>query len=102
MPIVSISIILMVALIAGAFGYFQAANRISLAESWLHNHQELHQWHSNIALSRRLMRAMLGKEKVRSPRLLRLLQRRFYLLLMIASASVVWAIGLLIHTVQTA
>ncbi|XXQ68433.1 hypothetical protein ACKLNO_00745 [Neisseriaceae bacterium B1] len=93
-PIIQISLILIIALIATAVLYFQAACKLSVAENWLSDFKDLRDWRKNRALTRRLMRAILGSENVCSPRCLRQVKARFYLLLMSASATLVWAVGL--------
>lgn len=89
-----ISLGLGTALIIMAIAYFQAACKLSVAEKWLIDFKDLRDWRKNIALTRRIMRAIVRRERVSSPHYLQQVRIRFYLLLMVASATVVWIIGL--------
>lgn len=91
-----ISLILVFALLLTAAAYFQAACKLSRAENWLPDFADLQDWRKNAALTKRLIRAIAGRERVQYPHLLRVLRRQFSWLLMAASATLVWIIGLFI------
>lgn len=97
LPILCITAAIISILIAASWAYFQAASQLSWAENWLLQHRDLHDIQKNRTLTRRLIRAVLGRECVRQHELLRRLRRRFYVLLMVASIALVWGIGLLFN-----
>lgn len=89
-----ISLLLMVMLLIMAVRYFQAACQLSVAEQWLIDFTDLRDWRKNRALTYRLLRAVAGYEKVNAVALLKVLRRRFGMLLMALSMNVVWIMGL--------
>lgn len=93
--ILLVSIVLIVLLLLSAVAYFRAACQLSVIEGWLCDFADLRDRRKNVALTRRLMRAIMGREFVRSKWVLQRLKRRFYALLMVASTMLVWTVGLI-------
>ncbi len=85
---------MILALIAASVGYFKAACTLSVAEKWLTDFADLHNWRKNRALTRRLMSVVFNRATVQNPRLLRSLRMWLGIWFVVLLGMVAWLVAL--------
>lgn len=79
---ISLILVMILAVCVSAAAYFRAACRLSQAEKWLIDFKDLQDFPKNTALTKRLFRAIFGRESVHNPHLLRQLRWQFAILIL--------------------
>lgn len=79
---ISLILVMILAVCVSAAAYFRVACRLSQAEKWLTDFADLQDFGKNTALTKRLFRAIFGRESVHNRHLLRQLRWQFAILIL--------------------